>query len=399
MNRTAEFDIVVHGATGYTGRLVIEHLLGRYGTAGELSWAISGRSREKLSAVRDTVGAPAGLVLIEADATDAASLRAMAARTRAVITTVGPYQLHGEPLVATCAETGTDYLDLCGEPPWMRRMIDAYDETARASGARILFSCGFDSIPFELGVLKLQTEARRASGAPAPRVLGRVQKMQGGFSGGTAASLAATLAAASGDPAVGELLADPFALTPGFRGAEQPEASAPAYDERLGSWATPFIMAPINTRNVHRSNLLQGHAYGTGFIYDEMMSTGPGENGRALAEAIASAPSLLAAETAPKPGQGPSRAEREAGFYEVLFMAEDGAGGELRVLVTGDRDPGYGSTSKIIAETAICLLKTSPSPAGGVWTPGAALGERLIDRLTAHAGMTFERQPAAAYHA
>ncbi len=396
MKRAAEFDIVVHGATGYTGQLVVEHLLGRYGTAGPLSWAISGRSLEKLEAVRDAAGAPAGLALIEADATDPGSLRAMAGRTRAVITTVGPYQLHGEALVAACAETGTDYLDLCGEPPWMRRMIDAYHERACATGARILFSCGFDSIPFELGVLKVQAEARRAFGAPAPRVIGRVQKMQGGFSGGTAASLSATLAAASADSTVAALLADPFALTPGFRGPDQPGGSAPAYDERLGSWATPFIMASINTRNIHRSNLLQGHAYGTGFIYDEMMSTGPGESGRALAEAIASAPSPLAAETAPKPGQGPSRAEREAGFYEVLFLAEDGAGGELRVLVTGDRDPGYGSTSKVIAETAICLLEAASPPSGGIWTPGAALGEKLIDRLTDHAGMTFERQAAAA---
>ena len=142
MKRAAEFDIVVHGATGYTGQLVVEHLLGRYGIAGELSWAISGRSQEKLATVRDATGAPACLVLIEADATDAASLRAMAGRTRAVITTVGPYQLHGEPLVAACAAMGTDYLDLCGEPPWMRRMIDAYHERARATGARILFSCG-----------------------------------------------------------------------------------------------------------------------------------------------------------------------------------------------------------------------------------------------------------------
>jgi short subunit dehydrogenase-like uncharacterized protein len=396
MKRTAEFDIVVHGATGYTGQLVVEHLLGRYGTAGELSWAISGRSQEKLAAVRNATGAPASLVLIEADATDAASLHAMAGRTRAVITTVGPYQLHGEPLVAACAETGTDYLDLCGEPPWMRRMIDAYHERACATGARILFSCGFDSIPFELGVFKLQAEARQAFGAPARSVIGRVQKMQGGFSGGTAASLSATLAAASADPKIAELLADPFALTPGFRGAEQPAMSAPAYDEQLASWATPFIMAPINTRNIHRSNLLQGHAYGTGFVYDEMMSTGPGESGRALAEAIASAPSPIASEAAPKPGEGPSRAEREAGFYEVLFVAEDEGGREVRVLVTGDRDPGYGSTSKIITESAICLLEASPPPSGGIWTPGAALGDQLINRLTARAGMTFERQAAAA---
>ena len=353
---------------------------------------MAGRSLEKLDAVCREMGAPAGTPLLQADADDAASLAAMAARTRAIITTVGPYQTYGEKLVAACAASGTDYLDLCGEPPWMRRMIDSYDEAARASGARILFSCGFDSIPFELGVLKVQAAAHQAFGACATRVIGRVQKMQGAFSGGTAASLNATLAAAARDPKIRELLADPFALTPGFRGADQPDGSAPMYDDALGSWAAPFIMAPINTRNVHRSNLLQGHPYGSAFVYDEMMSTGPGQSGQAMADAIASAPSPLAGKGAPKPGEGPSREERDSGFYEVLFVAFDDAGRQVRAVVTGDRDPGYGSTSKIIAETAVCLLQASPPPRAGIWTPGAALGEQLISRLTAAAGLTFNVQ-------
>ena len=388
MKQSAEFDIVVFGATGFTGRLVAEHLLERYGVGGALSWAMAGRSLDKLVAVRDAIGAPEATPLIQADTTDRASLDAMVGRAGAVITTAGPYQLYGEPLVAACAASGTDYLDLCGEPPWMRRMIDSYDEAARASGARILFSCGFDSIPFELGVFKVQAAARAKFGACAPRVIGRVQKMQGGFSGGTAASLMATLDSAR-DPAIRALLTDPFSLTPGFRGAEQPRGMAPVHDEALGSWAAPFIMASINTRNVHRSNLLQGQPYGTAFVYDEMMSTGPGEAGEAMAKAIASAPSPLAGENAPKPGEGPSREERDSGFYEVLFVAFDGTGRDVRAVVTGDRDPGYGSTSKMIAETAVCLLHASPPPRGGVWTPGAALGEALIERLTTHAGMEF----------
>ena len=390
-----EFDIIIYGATGFTGRLVAEHLLARYGINGTPKWAMAGRSLDKLAQVRDEIGAPPETPLIRADTTDSDSLAAMAARTRAIITTVGPYQLYGEPLVAACAKAGTDYLDLCGEPPWMRRMIDAYDAQARQSGARILFSCGFDSIPFELGVLHVQAAARAAFGAPAPHVIGRVQKMQGGFSGGTAASLAATLQAAARDPAVVALLQDPFALTPGFAGPSQPDRTAPVFDNALGTWAAPFIMASINTRNVHRSNALQDHAYGTGFVYDEMMSTGPGERGEAMANAIAHGPSPFDGENIPKPGEGPSRADRDAGFYEILFLASGGGGKEIRSLVTGDRDPGYGSTSKIIAETAICLLEASPKPRGGIWTPGAALGAPLIARLSTHAGMSFtaEAQP------
>jgi short subunit dehydrogenase-like uncharacterized protein len=390
MPKSGEFDIVVYGATGFTGRLVAEYLARRYGQGGELTWAMAGRDKAKLAAVRDEIGAVAATPLIVADVGDPASLKAMAERAKTIITTVGPYQLYGEPLVAACAAAGTDYLDLCGEPAWMRRMIDAYDAKARASGARILFSCGFDSLPFELGVWLVQETARAKLGAPAARVMGRVRKMQGGFSGGTAASLVATMAAAGRDPAVLDLLRDPFALTPGFRGPEQPPGMAPAYDEALGTWAAPFVMAAINTRNVHRSNALMGHPYGIDFVYDEMMTTGPGDQGEAIAKAIASAPSPLGGDGGPKPGEGPSQAERDAGFYDVLFVAIGKDGRQARVAVTGDKDPGYGSTSKMIAETAVCLLRDGAAVPGGVWTPGAALKQALINRLIANAGMTFE---------
>ena len=390
MPKSGEFDIVIYGASGFTGRLVAEYLAQRYGQGGELKWAMAGRDKAKLAAVRNEIGAPAATPLIVADVGDPASLKAMAERAKAIITTVGPYQLYGEPLVAACAAAGTDYLDLCGEPAWMRRMIDAYDAKAKASGARILFSCGFDSLPFELGVWLVQETAKTRLGAPAARVMGRVRKMQGGFSGGTAASLMATMAAAGRDPGVLDLLRDPFALTPGFRGPEQPHGMAPAYDEPLGTWAAPFVMAAINTRNVHRSNALMGHPYGTDFVYDEMMTTGPGEQGEAIAKAVASGPSPLGGDGGPKPGEGPSQAERDAGFYDVLFVAIGKDGRQARVAVTGDKDPGYGSTSKMIAETAVCLLRDGADVPGGVWTPGAALKQPLIDRLVANAGMMFE---------
>ncbi|MFN3582011.1 MAG: saccharopine dehydrogenase family protein, partial [Pseudomonas sp.] len=314
---STEFDIIVYGASGFTGRLVAEYLSQEYKDDSTLRWAMAGRNLDKLAAVRDEIGAPADIPLVSADTSDPASLQAMVKRTRVILTTVGPYQLYGSELVAACAENGTDYVDLCGEPAWMRQMIDAHSESARNSGARIVFSCGFDSIPFDLGVYFLQQQAMQQFGSMFPRVKGRVRKMKGTFSGGTAASLKATMAAAKADPQILQLLNDHFALTPGFTGSEQPPASKPAYDEALGSWAAPFIMAAINTRNVHRSNALLDHSYGKGFVYDEMLLTGPGEQGKAIAEAVAGDRSL-SSDKAPKPGEGPSKEERENGFYDVL---------------------------------------------------------------------------------
>ena len=380
-----EFDIVVHGATGFTGRLVIEYLLARGDTG--LRWAMGGRSLDKLAAVRDEVGAPPDTPLVVTDSADPASLAALMARTRLVLTTVGPYQLYGSALVQACAAHGVDYVDLCGEPAWMRQMIDAHHAAAQASGARIVFSCGFDSIPFDLGVLMLQNEMVQRFGAPALRVRGRVRKMKGRFSGGTAASLKATMAAAA-DPAVLGLLRNPFALTPGFEGPRQPSGNKPMVDEVLGVWVAPFVMAAINTRNLHRSNFLLHQAWGADFVYDEMLVTGPGEKGQAIAEAVA-ADKSLASDDGPKPGEGPSRAEREAGFYDLLFIGTGKNGETLRVGVQGDRDPGYGSTSKMIAEAAMCLLQDAAATPGGIWTPAAAMGQPLIDRLQAHAGLHF----------
>ncbi len=392
MSRAYEFDLVVHGATGYTGRLVVEHLV-RSRVPG-LSWAMSGRSLEKLAAVRDAAGAPGDTPLLTADAADDASLAALAARTRAVITTAGPFQLYGSGLVAACARAGTDYLDLSGETAWMRAMIDAHERDARRSGARILFSCGFDSIPFELGVLHMQALARAAFGAPAVRAKSRVLALRGSYSGGTLASGRATAEAAARDPAVLALLLDPFSLTPGFRGPPQPSGAAAEYDADVEAWVAPFVMAPINTRNVHRSNLLQGHAYGEDFTYDEMLVAGPGEAGRAAAEAIAAALQGQGGEDAPEPGEGPSPEERAAGSYDVLVIGKAPDGRQVRVAVHGDMDPGYGSTSKIIAETALCLRERGGKVSGGIWTPGAALGDALVDRLQARAGLTFHAEPA-----
>lgn len=388
---TREFDLIVYGATGFTGRLVAEYLAQRYGD-GSLRWAMAGRSLTKLQAVRDEIGAPADTPLLTANADDPAALRALTARATVVLTTVGPYQLYGNDLVAACVETGTGYVDLCGEPNWMHDVIARHQDAAKASGARIVLSCGFDSIPFDLGVWTVEQAAIAKWGRPAPRVKGRVRKMQGTFSGGTFASGKATAAAAAKNPAVFKILLDPFALTPGFTGPDQPKGVMPEYDETVGGWVAPFVMAVINTKNVHRTNFLAGHPYGTDFRYDEMMvAPGLGDIGKAAAEAIAKM-NPMNADKGPAPGEGPSKEEREAGFYEIDFIAEMPTGESLTCTVTGDRDPGYGSTSKMIAEAALCLIRDVAGD-GGVWTPGALMAELLKARLEANAGLKFAVKP------
>ena len=390
MESSSKFDIVVYGASGFTGQLVAEYLAVHYKGDKQLRWAMAGRSLDKLASVRDAIGAPKETPLIAADASDVASLKAMVEQTKSVISTVGPYQFYGNDLVAICAASGTDYLDLCGEPVWMRQMIDKHEAAAKTSGARIVFSCGFDSVPFELGAFFVQKEARRVFGAPAARVKGRVRDMRGTLSGGTAASAKATFDAVAKDLSLVAILNDPFALTPGFSGAKQPRGNKPQYEEDLQSWSAPFMMALINTRNVHRSNMLMGFPYGREFVYDEMVLTGPGEKGEANAKRVMAANTEKTGPNARKPGEGPSKEERENGLYDLLYIAIAPDGRQVRASVKGDRDPGYGSTSKMISECAICLLRDAPEVKPGFWTPGAAMGDRLIKRLVDHAGLTFQ---------
>ncbi len=399
---TREFDIIVWGATGFTGRLVAEYLAAEYGVGDEVKWAVAGRSPEKLAAVMAEVGA-AEAPRIVADAADPTSLDAMVRRAKVVLTTVGPYQKYGEPLVAACAAAGTDYVDLCGEPPFMRRMIDRYGEEARATGARVVHSCGFDSIPFDLGVYFVQKLFADAHGAPAPEVACRVLEMRGGMSGGTAASAVATLELAGADAAARDVMRDVYGLAPDATSSRprQPNVRAPRYDADAGVWAAPFIMADINMRNVHRSNLLMEYAYGQDFKYSEMMAAPNAAAAYAIAGglgffgaglALGPTRALLKNAILPKPGEGPSKRQREAGYFKALFIAKGASGETAKALVTGDRDPGYGSTSKMIAEAAACLALdlSGENNAGGVTTPAAAMGDALIERLTAHAGLTFD---------
>jgi short subunit dehydrogenase-like uncharacterized protein len=381
-----EFDIIVFGSTGYTGRLVAEHLLTVYGAAGDLKWAIAGRNAAKLAGVRDEIGAPANLPLVVADSDDPASLTAMAKRAKAIITTAGPYQLYGSNLVAACAAEGTDYVDLTGESNWIHDML-VHEAAAKASGARIVFSCGFDSIPFDCGVFFLEEQAKAKLGAPVPRVRGRVRGMRGSASGGTIASGMATMAAIQKNPAVLAVMMNPFALTPGFTGPAQPDGNTPYEDTVTGSWVAPFMMAGINTKAVHRANFLLGHPWGTDLQYDEMtMIDGPPTQG-------GSGPTFeMGGANAPKPGEGPSKEERDNGFYDILFVGEAADGRTIRASVKGDMDPGYGSTSRILGESAVCLVRdvSRQTTPGGMWTAAAAMGGPLIKRLEQNAGVSFQ---------
>ena len=381
------FDVVIYGATGFTGKLVVEYMQEKYGKDEGISWAIAGRSEEKLNSVREELKVGSNVPQLLVDSNDTDSIASMVQQTKCVLTTVGPYQLYGANILQQCVVHGVDYVDLCGEPGWMHEMINEHAEQAKETGARIVFSCGFDSIPFDLGVYFLQKEVIAQHGHPASNVRGRVREMNGEFSGGTAASLGATMASLKEKPELFEVLVNPFALSNGFTGPEQAQDSKPIYDDKLETWVAPFFMAPINTKNVHRSNALMDHLYGEDFCYNEMWIQGPGEEGKAAAEFVGSMNPLA---DAPAPGEGPSKESRENGNYDVLFCADLSDGSSLHASVSGDMDPGYGSTSKMIAESALCLVDDCSELSGGIYTPAPAMGEKLIVRLQASAGLTFK---------
>ena len=383
-----KFDVIVFGATGYTGKLVAEYMKNEYGDDENIKWAIAGRNMDKLMQVKNDLGLKDEIEMIEVDSSDIDALNKMTSSTKCVLTTVGPYQLYGSDLVQSCASNGTDYVDLTGEPGWMYEMINLCKEQAEKSGSRIVFSCGFDSIPFDLGVYFLQKAFIEKNGKPAERIRGRVQAMNGEFSGGTIASLGATMATLKEKPELIKVLANPFSLSEGFEGPPQPDDSKVILDEKINMWVAPFVMAPINTKNIHRSNFLLNHMYGENFEYDEMMIAGEGEDGKMIADAMTTA-NPMGGDNVPQPGEGPSKESREQGNYDVLFVAESGDE-TMQARVTGDMDPGYGSTSKMIAESALCLVKDCDTLPGGIYTPAPSMGETLISRLVQRAGLTFD---------
>lgn len=395
-----DFDLIVYGATGVTGRLVAEQLADR--APADLRWAMAGRNPAKLRQVAGRIGAE-DIPLVTADSSDPASVRAMAEATKVVCTTVGPYAVHGTPVVEACVTAGTDYCDLTGETPWIRRMIDSYQDRAERTGARIVHCCGFDSIPSDVGTYFAQAEMMRRHGVHARRVKGRLKAARGGASGGTMTSLLNIMDEAARDRSVRRIMADPYALNPpGERnGPDQPDAVLPAYDPAFDQWVGPFVMAAINTRIVRRTHALMGYPWGRDFRYEEGMLLGAGPLGATMAGAVAlgTAGSMAALSVGPVrdlvqrfvPDGGPGPAARETGFFDFRLWAQHPTDPDegLFVKVVGDQDPGYGSTSKMLAEAAVLLATDAVTVGGGHWTPAAAMGDQLVENLPVHAGVTF----------
>jgi len=400
-------DIAVFGATSFVGRILCRYLVDRYGDHGEVRWLMAARSASRLEALRDSLGPRAANVrLLTADANHERSLLELCNAARVVVSTVGPYSFYGEPLVAACAMTGTDYCDLTGEVPWIRRMIAQYSTPAARSGARIVHCCGFDSIPSDMGVQFLQRHAAERFGEPCTHVKMRVKAARGGLSGGTVASLLNVLKQARASPEVRRELASHYALCPEpVPNTRQPEVRFAEFDQDFAAWAAPFLMAVINTRVVHRTNALLGHPYGGEFCYDEAMLTGAGARGRIAAVGLAAALAgfvtasslaptrwVLERFLLPEPGAGPSEERQRNGFYDLRFLGRTRDGRKLACKVVGDGDPGYRSTARMLGEAAACLAMdvSRDERKGGSWTPGAIFDARLVARLQRHAGIGFE---------
>lgn len=405
-----DFDLIIWGATGFTGKLVVEYLAKTYGVDGDLRWAIAGRNQSKLEEVRRECLAEQErqhLAIFTADSSDSASLQTLTSRAAVICTTVGPYAIYGTPLVEACATTGTHYCDLTGEVQWMAKVIPLYQEKAQESGARIVHTCGFDSIPSDMGTWFVQQAMLEKYGVAGNKVSSRMGRSSGAASGGTVASLLHVLEEAGHDPSIREALADPYSLYPeglqkGLDGADQTSA---VYDPDFHQWTCPFIMSSINCRVVRRSHALMGLPWGEDFQYDESLLCN--SRGQALRYTMAMGAGMatmafkptrkLAQRFLPKPGEGPDREAREKGFFELFLHSAhpEDRSKDLRVKVTGDMDPGYGSTSKMLSEAAVCLAKDDLSVGGGFWTPSSCMGDKLRDRLVKNAGLTFDLVPIA----
>lgn len=395
---TKQFDIIVYGATSFVGQIMLEYLADYQGEP--ITWAIAGRNEQKLLDAKQDNNL-SHIPHIIAHANDEAALTAMCAQTKVVISTVGPYALFGETLVKVCAETGTDYCDLTGEPQWIKAMLDKYEETAKASGARIINSAGFDSIPSDLGVFALQQHAIKTTDKPAFHIKMRVRRIKGGASGGTIASMLNVVEEAGKNPALRKLLVNPYVLCPEDHGFKQYQTNhkKAQYEEDTKMWIMPFVMAAINERIVHRTNALLDNRYGDHFLYDEAMSAKKGLQAWGMTlglgafmvgASIAPIRNLLAKHVLPKPGEGPSKNDQLNGMFDMRFYTTLENGDNATVKVSGDRDPGYGSTAKMLTQAALCLANDVPDLPGGFWTPAAALNDQLIARLAQHAGVTVE---------
>ena len=392
-----EFDVIIWGASGFTGRLVAEYLFQNY-RHNELKWAIAGRDSNKLNKIRDQY-LDEKISIIIADSFDKVSLSKMTKRTKVICTTVGPYAKYGSLLVKSCVSSKTHYCDLAGEAQWIRKMIDLHHEDAKDNNVRIVNSCGFDSIPSDLGVYYIYKNISKKNLSIRMRVTGA----KGTYSGGTYASMQNIIKEAFKDRDVRKSLTNPYGLNPLVQqdGLDKRDLRSVKYDKRIKSWISPFLMAGINTRIVRRSNALSNFSYGKEFTYDEAVMTGKGLKGRLNGIFLSIPLMFLAAKPgsffnkifniiSPKPGQGPNKKERENGYFSLRFFVFQVDGNKSIFKVTGDKDPGYGSTSKMLAESAVCLAKDELEERYGVLTPSYAMGDNILNRLISKAGLTFK---------
>ena len=404
------YAVILYGATSFVGQITAHYLTEFLSNTkdkdgADVTWAIAGRDEAKLNELQSKLGSTVDIILANSD--DADSLDEMTKQTQVIISTVGPYLKYGEPLIKSCTTHGTDYVDLTGEAIFIKDMMDKYQDAAKQSGARIVNSCGFDSIPSDLGVYFTQTQAEEKFGRACDVIHMRVKAAKGGLSGGTIASMATIFEEVGKDKSRRKQVANPYLLNddkdaPNVR---QANVSKPEYDSEHKRWLAPFVMASINTRIVHRTNQLLGYEYGRDFKYDEAMWMQDGVKGQlssyamsaglfGFATAMMVKPSreLLAKHVLPKSGSGPSAEEQANGYFDIRLFGETANKDTINTKVTGDKDPGYGSTSRMLAQAALCLAQdiSKEEIGGGFWTPASAMGNDLLTRLEEHAGLSFE---------
>jgi len=409
-NDNRPYAVILYGATSFVGQITAHYLTNFLSNAknkdgSNITWAIAGRDEDKLNKLQSKLESKVDIII--ANSKDPASLDDMTKQTQVIISTVGPYLKYGEPLIKSCAENGTDYVDLTGEAIFIKDMMDKYQDTAKQSGARIVNSCGFDSIPSDLGVYFLQEKAEEKFGETCNVINMRVKAAKGGISGGTIASMASIFEEAGEDKSRRKQVANPYLLNDDTEApnVRQDNVSKPKYDSNHKRWLAPFVMATINTRIVHRSNQLLSYEYGRDFKYDEAMWMQDGVKGKlssyamsagllgfATAMMIKPSRELLSKHVLPKAGSGPSKDEQENGYFDIRHFGKTAKNDTITVKVTGDRDPGYGSTSRMIAQAALCLAQdiSKEDVGGGFWTPASAMGDNLISRLEEHSGLSFE---------
>ena len=404
------YAVVLYGATSFVGQITAHYLTEflsntKDRNGANVTWAIAGRDEEKLNELQSKLASKVDIIIANSD--DAASLDKMTKQSQVIISTVGPYLKYGEPLIKSCVNNGTDYVDLTGEAIFIKDMMDKYQDAAKQSGARIVNSCGFDSIPSDLGVYFTQQKAEGKFGNACDVIHMRVKAAKGGLSGGTIASMATIFEEVSQDKSRRKQVANPYLLNddkdaPNVR---QANVSKPEYDYEHRRWLAPFVMASINTRIVHRSNQLLGYEYGRDFKYDEAMWMKDGVKGKlssyamsagllgfATAMMIKPSRELLSKHVLPKSGSGPSKEEQENGYFDIRLFGQTASNDIINTKVTGDKDPGYGSTSRMLSQAALCLAQdiSKDDVGGGFWTPASAMGDSLIERLEAHSGISFE---------